>query len=85
MPFEEWFELELQKSKNPHKMVKHKEDFRDYYKEVMHEKLLHYYGGKYRDPEIQLYGFKEEASSCAEQARNYITKGLYLGLENTND
>lgn len=78
MTFEEWFELELLKSKNPHTIVKYKDDFRDYYKEVMQERLLHYHGGRYRDPEFQRYGFKEEASSCAEQASAYLANGLYL-------
>jgi len=77
MTFEEWFELELRKSKSPFTLSKYKEAFRDYYKEVIQEKLLHYHGGRYRHPVIQLMGFEEEAKSCAEHAVEYLMKGLY--------
>ena len=77
MKFEEWFELELLKSKNSITLSKYKQDFREYYKEVMQENLLHCHGGRYRDPEFQRGGFEEEAASCAEYAVKYVMEGLY--------
>ena len=77
MKFEDWIEAELLKSEHPITLLEYREHFRDYYKEVIQEKLLHYHGGRYRDPYFQVWGFKEEAKSCAEQAREYIRKGLY--------
>tara|TARA_R110000772_G_scaffold257400_1_gene374193 strand:- start:257 stop:493 length:237 start_codon:yes stop_codon:yes gene_type:complete len=77
MTFEECFNSILLSSKNPLTVSKYKEDFRDYYKEVIQEKLLHYHGGQYRHPEFQLMVFEEEAKYCAEHAVEYLMKGLY--------
>ena len=77
MRFSDWFEAELLKSEHPLTLLKYREHFRDYYKEVIQEKLLHYHGGIYRDPEFHLCGFKEEAKSCVGHAIEYIMKGLY--------
>tara|TARA_R110000851_G_scaffold319427_1_gene483812 strand:- start:324 stop:557 length:234 start_codon:yes stop_codon:yes gene_type:complete len=77
MRFNDWLEAELLKSEYPSTLSKYVDDFRDYYKEAMHQTLLCYYGGRYISPEFHLTGFEEEAKSCAKHAVAYTMKGVY--------
>lgn len=77
MTFNESFEVLCDLSLDSGRaLIKYEDDFRDYWKEVVQQLCLNYYGGRYKSPEPFLIGFDDEFKFIESYASDWFFEGL---------